>query len=729
MNLASKYTYTWTYANRIRTPLDWNFPSPTATPTTGSFGNNIFHTPKASVYPSHFQDAFTTPQMPTYATPQQPQFSSMTPVQRPQSSSETLRSNYYANIQSAGSQSGGYNMVPLVQMGQSGTMVSPTYAGTHAASMQLAMNTSFDSSQMQTPPPTRGTSVKKPQQAQHIAFGTPSTIASRRFMTPQQPVVSSNDVPLSQHTSMQFPQLQFSPDVYQFANFGPASAPVMPHSRVLWAQSGSPMQAVPTATLADPFAPGESIDMGWSGPGMHPMNVQTVSFDTPAMNSFEIQGPQPRPASAAPTPAASATLQSSSASVDPSLLYSSPVHPIVRSTSRSKKARPQAVASESQSKENAISSHAKFETVPSMDTVASRLSSNLQRSNTTGTARSVSATESLSRSNSINQIPRTASPAKRFGQPSLGSISEGRPRQRTSVILTVDENGRARTETRRLEDSPTRSIRERYPALFDSDSSDAESDSSEQIPSRPSSFIFDKRDERRSKAARLDPPVENLEGLSIPRSGSAASMKKGIPPSRAAVAAAAQLRRQGSLRRSTPSRNSLNRRSLIPSSTTSSIDTCPMDVSTAHQHTTGSVELAPDPDADGWAPREDRLYAPSSGAETALEAHNRRWSMMSFEQQHSQSISPDHQQYPAAIFPDFAVQTRQNPRPPQSRQLLVRCLCGVANDRGLPLIQCRSCTQWLHTPCVGLEGQVHPPNYTCFLCTRPASNMPRGIAR
>ena len=665
----------------------------------------------------------------------------MTPGQRPQTSAETLRSNYYANIQAAGGQNGGQGMPPPVYMHQNGSMVSPTYGNTHAASMQLAMNTSFDSTQMQTPPPTRGASGKKPQQGQQIAFGTPSTIASRRFLTPQQPLGSNHEASLMQHNPMQFPQLQFSPETYQFANLGPASAPAMPQSRILWAQSGSPVQPGPPAPLDDPFAPAGPNGMSWLAPAIQQSNIQAVSFDTPAMNSFPVQAPHPRPATAvlpSSHPHAPIINEPASAGVDPSLLYSSPMRPVVRSNNRTKKNRPESTANGTHAKDDGKSVHSRSETASSTNTVGSRTLSTLQRSHTTSNTRpksmniSLSASETLSRSNSINQMPRTASPVKRFGRPSLGSITEGRPKQRTSVILTIDENGRARTETKRVESSPTRSMRERYPALFDSDSSDEESDASEQTPSRPDSFIFDKRDERRSKAAKLDPPVENLEGLSIPRSSSAASMKKGVPPSRAAVAAAAQLRRQGSLRRSTPSRNS-QRRSLMSSSATSLIDTYPMDVPTEQQRSTSGVHHVADQALDsnyGWNTHFEHALEESTHAETALEAHNRRWSMMSFEQQqHSQSISPQQQHYASGTFPDFGRQAHPLGRTPQSQQVQIRCVCGVPDVRGLALIQCHSCTQWLHKQCVGLESQANVPGFTCFICTRPPSNRPYGIPR
>ena len=69
------------------------------------------------------------------------------------------------------------------------------------------------------------------------AFGTPSTIASRRLMaTPQQNPQPSyaEGLDMPNHTPVQFPQLHLSPDVYHFGNFGPATAPVLPSSQILF---------------------------------------------------------------------------------------------------------------------------------------------------------------------------------------------------------------------------------------------------------------------------------------------------------------------------------------------------------------------------------------------------------------------------------------------------------------------------------------------------------------
>lgn len=691
------------FADAISLPpssVDWNFPSPSATPTTGSFNQNVFTTPKTATFPSHFADAFSTPQMPSYATPRQPDYPTMTPIQRPHNASaETLRNNYYASMQASG---GHINNTQHVMPPPShtpsynqGPMTSPIYGNSHIHPQQGGAM-SFDTSQMQTPPPTRGQSARKatPQQ---VAFGTPSTIASRRFVTPQQGP-NSTMPPHAHHAQapMQFPQLHFSPDMYQFTNLGPVSAPVMPQTQLLWEQNGSPNMYHQQNTLDDPFAPMTSQPMVWPPSSAVQTNGgQHMPYGTPSMNGFQPQQHAQRPASAAPVPQAQPHLSPpvmSSVGVNPSLVYSSPVRPAMPVHASESKSRSAGQRPDPKRKDSAAVEHKRSDTVTSTVSVPAPSRPELRRSNTTGTARPQSAlpligSENLSRSNSVMQPPRTASPLKRVGKTPLGSISENRKTQlRRSVVLTIDgQTGLARTETRPLDDSPTKSIRDRYPGLFDSDSSDGEESEEEQTPSRSSSFNFARGEERKSKAVKLDPPVENLEGLSIPRSSSSASMK--VTPSRAAIAAAAQLRRGGSLRKQTPSRTGQKRQGL---SSNSSIDTAPMDMA-------GDTRpSAVSPDESG---KDFEWNHPT------LDAHNRRWSMMSLEQQ--QSISPTHQSFPSSA------------RRPQPQGRLIRCSCGLSDERGQTLVQCHLCTQWSHAPCVGLDPTRLPPSFTCFLCTRP----------
>lgn len=506
--------------------VDWNFPSPSQTPTSTSFPqSNFFQTPKASGTSSHFQDAFTTPQVPTYTTPRQPDYATMTPIQGQQMSLENIRNNYYANMQPGAV---GGQVMPPVQVGypQTAALSSPAFAYGQAPHMLPATAMSFDSSQMATPPPTRGSSVKK--QSREVAFGTPSTIASRRFMTPQQVYNSSQNVPATQHASMQYPQLQFSPDVYQFGNPGPASAPVFPQTQLLWGSTASPTMYHHQPSLDDPFQ--VSAPTKWTAAPSSHREAQNNAFDTtPAMGTFPVQAPIQRPVSAGHYSTAQGQTQvpvMTTASVDPSLVYSSPIRPVTQSASRAIRPRGSASKAEVKRKDSGMAERKRSETLSSTDTVSSH--GGLRRSSTIGTTRTkgTPVSDSLSRSNSMLSVPRTASPLKRVGKPLLGSISETKQlRPRASVVLTIDESGRASTVTQRPDNSPTKSVRERYPGLFDSDSSDAESDDDEDTESRSASFSFSRGEERRSKTARLDPPIENLDGLKLQRSSSSASMR------------------------------------------------------------------------------------------------------------------------------------------------------------------------------------------------------------
>ncbi|EME47580.1 hypothetical protein DOTSEDRAFT_166748 [Dothistroma septosporum NZE10] len=693
--------------------VEWNFPSPIATPTAANCQQHAYHTPKTATFQSHFNDAFSTPQIPGYATPQQPAYGNMTPFQgQQQMASNMLRDNYYGNMQANGSMVHYPSMPPPTQAGAQPAMLSPVYGYSNGPQAPPRAAMSFDTSQMQTPPPTRGTSVKKPRPSQFVAFGTPSTIASRRFASPPQVPATAQQPQTQPQVTMQFSQLQFSPQAFHFGNLGPQSAPVYPQTQIMWEQNPSPaMYSQQPPRLDDPFAPTTSESMRWPAQPMQTSTTQAVSFNTPAMASFPVQLPMERPVSAAP----GATSQQAppfsvmtTASVDPSLVYSSPIRPVTASSTKPSMPRSTAPKAETKRKDSGNAEHKRTETTSSVDTASttSTTSKGLGRSNTTGTTRPRSApransTESLTRSNSMLETPRTASPLKRVGRLPLGSISESkRNTPRASVILTVDESGRARTVTQCMPTlTPSKSMldkyQERFPGLFDSDTSDEDEDDDDETPCRGASFSFARGEQRKPKVAKIDPPVEDLEGLSIPRSSSSASMT--VTPSRAAIAAAAQLRRGNSLRRQTPSRNGQRR---AGNATVPTFDTAPMDISDRQQSVLGAQNPSLSPE---WP-------------EIALDAHNRKWSIMSMEQQHS--VSPVHR-YPGNPYAQHELLHAAQPD-----RLLVRCVCGVPHaDRGTALVQCASCTQHTHATCVGLNPHSLPPMFTCFLCTRPASGL------
>ncbi|GAB7359873.1 hypothetical protein MBLNU230_g7401t1 [Neophaeotheca triangularis] len=686
--------------------LDHSFPSPGSTPTSTEFpGNHAHQTPKTTIFPTYFQDAFSTPQIPSYGTPQQQQNTSITPKHYQQSSTDTLRSNFYANAQTQNSQPGILSSIQTSSQHGSGQW-------DHQHQM-IQPQSSMDLSQMQTPPPTRGSSSKKmAAPSDQIAFGTPSTIASRRFTTPQHQHQASSNTGNTFQTPVQFPQLQFSPDLYQMSNQGPATAPVLTQSRLLWEQQTSPINNfTQQSMMEDPFSTPISQDMSWLTTSMGHSNVQAFSFDTPAMNSFPVQAPHPRPASttqlsSVPNLQPPAMSQPVSSGVNPSLLYTSPAQVPSRSNSRAGKAQPTAKENR---RDSALVNKNRAASYSKADGSSTRPEPALRRSNTTESIRpghaqpTANTAQVPNRTSSFAHPPRTASPLKRIGRTPLGSISEtSKPRQRPSVTLVVDENGRARTETVKPPESPTtKSMRERYPGLWDSDSSDEESDDGEQSLSRVPSFSFGKGEERRQKTARLDPPIENLEGLSIPRSSSSASVR--ATPSKAAMSAAAQLRRQSSARKVAPARRTSVRKNPGTKSTTSLIDTAPMDMS-SEQPTAAAAQQKPQRSQNN--PNDlNQTHNTQPHELSAIEAHNRRWESMSAEQ--TQKYPPQAPFYNNAPPPSSLGSSQPFAMPPQAPPLQIRCVCGVSDVQGQPLIQSRTSGVYLllvYTTAAEAEG-------------------------
>ncbi|QIW96569.1 hypothetical protein AMS68_002087 [Peltaster fructicola] len=576
-------------------PVDWSFPSPNATPNHQSFGHDIFQTPKTTTLPSHFQDAFNTPQVQSFTTPRL-QHAIATPQQ--------------------GSRPQHYIPQPYAQP----PSTSPQAQWHPHFAPEQVLPSNVPASQVQTPPPTRDSDARKVVH-QPVAFGTPSTIATRRHMTPQRQVLDTRE----QTLQIQFPQV-----TQPFANTGPMTAPV--RSTYQW--QPSPVQVRQASTLEDPFMSNIPREMAWSFQGGD-------AFEGALQEQLSQTVSQSMASSVAPGTSLHATTMSSS--IDPSLVYSSPVHLLPPVPARPRSAMPGA---QSEQRRRVNAKHARTDTTSSGES-ASR--PNLRRSNTTGSARSSNVpTDIFGR---VLDVPRTASPLKRVGRTPLGSISEmSKQKHRSSVILTVDENGLARTETQ--DDSPTRSMRARYPGLFDSDSSDPEPDESPEPISRRSSFAFNKRDERKQKAPKLDPPIEKFEGLSIPRSSSSASLRGTVTPSRAAIAATAQLRRQSSLRRTSSLRRSQSR------GQGASMDTCPMNVTDDQSW----IATSPEKQQFEFAPVNTRRARPPRAVmQNTLDAHNRRWSMMSVEQQGS-------------LQGDVFAGSSQSPTKK------MRCLCGTANQ-------------------------------------------------
>jgi len=63
--------------------------------------------------------------------------------------------------------------------------------------------------------------------------------------------------------------------------------------------------------------------------------------------------------------------------------------------------------------------------------------------------------------------------------------------------------------------------------------------------------------------------------------------------------------------------------------------------------------------------------------------------------------------------PNATPMTNRSPRSAEG----TRCVCNLSDTDGGMMIQCESCTKWLHTRCVGIQECTIPPVYVCIFCT------------
>ena len=397
----------------------------------------------------------------------------------------------------------------------------------------LAIN-NMDLTQMQTPPPTRDSSKRKSQQAYAAALNTP-TIASRRIIAPDSVETSYPGSTQTQQSPFPLANLQFSPGMLPFNNTGPATAPVYGQHKPMWEHNDSlsTMHMDWSSAFGNSFsaAPQETLgQMAWqdlSTSSNLTTNVQrpiTASQSSPGWTQANTSKPNINTTSGF-VPESPVTT-----GVDPSLLMSFS-DPIIDAASVNKPIASNPTASTFSTSGRKPYEQQSQELKRDRDVDQSRKARQQVRNGTSSfNASKGSIRPGLARANTVGgfkssgrgtltaaePVARTSSPLKRQSQGSLASIPERRKSQRRSVVLTVDENGRASTETKILAESSSIEPRQKYSSLWDDDSSESDPDDVSTTRSRHSSFTFGPSFDRSNKPPR--PTSKDV--ASIPRSSS-----------------------------------------------------------------------------------------------------------------------------------------------------------------------------------------------------------------
>ena len=496
---------------------------------------------------SHFADAYRTPQLHGNETPA-PKFldTGFPSIPRPSTSSSVDLANpaFHVNYHTTNP----HLLLPPVEPSQrlssspdlasaawtpTARTTSPTVASRSSADKNM------DSSQMQTPPPTRDSSSKRKAQQTALQFGTPSTIIQKKVLsTPGVPAPVPSDGFATFSTPLQFPGLQFSPDAFQFPVDGSSSAPALPHSRFVWDTPGASDAGMIFSD--DPFATPSNLGaaQNWFATPRLPDNKASFVDFTPQASS----PPGPAYWSDATQGRNSDGVQQppnfmSTSGVDPNMLFSF-THPSQALNNSFVEPQRRHSSFDPSALEKSMNQQAELQPAQQPHSRGSSGSSTfsgpngprpgLQRSNTDSGSKKP-ANSSLTRSTSFGHIPRRPSPLKRNNYGPLSAIPEAaRPRPRTRLVIGKD--GRARTETR--DSTSPHDPAKRYPELWDDDS-DTEPEEDLPVLSRHTSFNLSFDSKRPTKQARMNSYAKQLDSAGLPRPSSVGSNHEQLPSSRA----------------------------------------------------------------------------------------------------------------------------------------------------------------------------------------------------
>jgi hypothetical protein len=111
--------------------------------------------------------------------------------------------------------------------------------------------------------------------------------------------------------------------------------------------------------------------------------------------------------------------------------------------------------------------------------------------------------------------------------------------------------------------------------------------------------------------------------------------------------------------------------------------------------------------------------AEQNDTQALLNAHNQRWSS-SIDVAKFSTIQEQQRSYDPftgdLLSPITDIPTPSTDRSVRSNES-TRCVCSNSETEGQLMVQCESCTKWLHVRCVGLNELNLPPVYVCVFCT------------
>ncbi|KAI1835432.1 hypothetical protein DTO027I6_2813 [Penicillium roqueforti] len=591
---------------------------------------------------------------------------------------------------------------------------------------------------MQTPPPTSASRRKVPE-LDHPDGQTQGETPGMggHLETPSRLLGASPRM---------FGNLQSSPDLFQLASLDPTGSPFFPQQRLFWDHDLDNTSEVPL--------PSNGNNLNARQTSVYPQHIPQLptigSVDAPDFgNGFGMSAP-PTDAALFPEPFSTSPRLPVTKAEDPALFLSSPARrfggPQLTPETRSLRGlrQPYHHQAEESRREELIRAQAPnghrsdpFTVFPGEseeeddDYTPRGIRPVLTRSATHHGMSSSSRPHSqaggfMASTNGIRKSPSKgrSSPAKSMRPAPLtrsSSIATGSLTRSSSVVLRIGRDGRAKAEMEPLSEAPTGLTDPLTGIDLDGSSTESESDPAEfseypVLHRAQSSFSL--YDISRRPLSRSDSGSRPLsKGSYASTVGSSHSGRMSPWAGSSMGGGRATYRGSPDIKR-TPKRHS----SLLHSDST---------------YTRGSVasDLLPgEDDESGDAQSALRQVLKERGrGPRSTNAFGNRLSRSSHTFTHLRSspprlgsdfdIHPRHNASPTTLTdPDLATPGTERHSNPSNG---TRCVCRSMDNGGHLMIQCESCTHWLHTRCVGLERANLPSVYVCVFCAQTPSRQHR----
>lgn len=762
-------------------------PTPTRTPTSATFPQS-FETPKQE---SSFYDPRVTwntadpwAESPDFLkTPKFPSFS--TPIKSPVKSSGTKRpfssQNFEEQIASHVhhlSPNPDQTLPPVEpsrRLSSSPNPSSTTKRVCHRTSETelTPLKTSLDeqstssmrsAGSMQTPPPTStSASRRKVQQAQVTKLVRQPAATNRRMSSPGVARGANADSTLPHiEASPGFPSLQFSPEVFSFHNSGPATAPAFPHQKLFWDPEQSHDAMSIDFTSNDGFALGigldKSLDPFVSGPD------PTTPSKMPSTSFHGLDGSQDNlaifPVSAKIPAKKFSNSRLVANVVDPSMLFSSPGHSSdlanIPSSQADVDSALQPYAHQIQDAEREIKQLGSRKTrrgkgievdSPAVKEALATLRDEdtdrplMRRSITDSVLQSFDdkhVRAALKERKAIENQRRMATSRHKQHDRRLSPYKSAQPpSKRTTLTLTIDPSGRAKTETKvvKPDTGPSSDSKMDLDSASGEDDSSTSSDDMDITMSHRQSFGFDKKRAKRGKLTRF-----TLDSKSHSQRSSYASTFASNSTASGAKSKNQRLMSNLSSHFDDPSLLPLPPSDDRASSSTVISDR--LDGRETHESDTGTTVESDDGKGDALSElKKIRQQRQQSQSRKATQSSQKRRQSFQYPNplstnpiqpfSYAENMTPSHDPFnisPTTITdPDLT--TPNSARDSHVSNESTRCVCRGAESDGDLMILCESCKKWLHVRCVGLNRNKLPQVYLCVFCTGNTPNVRGGRLR